>query len=80
MANDLHRPKVTIIPDSFEPINSYISEQTDGLIRNIFGGDIDEISNLTLASMANAVYLEGKCLGNLIQEKQKKAYCMHEVQ
>lgn len=55
-ARDVHGAKVAPLPDTFAPIDAYITAKTDGMIKNILEGPID---SLTRAILVNAVYFKG---------------------
>lgn len=56
VVRDVHDSEVAPIPDTFDPIDAYISEKTNGMIKDTLQGPIDD---LTRAILINAVYFKG---------------------
>lgn len=56
IAQDVHNSEVSPLPDTFDPIDAYISTKTNGMIKNILEGPID---GLTRAILINAIYFKG---------------------
>lgn len=52
----LHSATASILPATYDPIDAYISKETDGLISKMLEGDIDP---LTVAILVNAVHFKG---------------------
>jgi len=55
-AQYVHGAKVSPLPDTFDPIDAYITAKTDGMIKNMLEGPIDPS---TRAVLVNAVYFKG---------------------
>merc|ERR1712113_82170 len=53
---DVHDSEVSTLPETLDPINAYISEKTNGIIKDMLEGPID---GLTRAILINAVYFKG---------------------
>ena len=44
------------IPTTFDPINKFVEQKTNGMIKDLFEGDVDP---LIVAILVNAVYFKG---------------------
>ena len=53
----IHDAKVDVLPTTFDPINEFVEEKTQGKITDLLQGDIDP---LTVAVLVNAVYFKGR--------------------
>lgn len=56
VAQHVHGAKVSPLPETFAPIDAYITAKTNGMIENMLEGPIDP---LTKAVLINAVYFKG---------------------
>jgi len=56
MARDVHRAKASSLPETFDPINQFVYDQTNGMIEKMLEGEPDP---LTVAILINAVYFKG---------------------
>jgi len=56
IAQDVHDAKVSPLPDTFAPIDAFVTAKTNGMIKNMLEGPINP---LTEAVLINAVYFKG---------------------
>ncbi len=63
---EVHDSKVDTLPKSFDLINEFVSQKTNGMIDNLLQGDIDP---LTVAVLINAVYFKGEYYKSVIGTK-----------
>lgn len=54
---NIHGAVADTLPNSFDPINEFVSQKTNGMIENLLQGNIDP---LTVAILVNAVYFKGR--------------------
>lgn len=53
---NVHKGKASLLPHTYDPINAFISDKTDGMINNMLEGEMD--AN-TVSILINAVYFKG---------------------
>jgi serpin B len=54
---NIHDAMVDKIPTTFDPINKFVEQKTNGMIKDLFEGDVDP---LIVAILVNAVYFKGE--------------------
>jgi len=68
-AQNVHDARVSTLPDVFDPINEYITAETNGMIKDMLEGPIDP---LTRAVLVNAVYFKGAWMTKFELDKTKE--------
>jgi len=55
-AKDMHGAEVSPLPNTYDPINAYITAKTDGMVKNMLENPVDPLMR---AVLVNAVYFKG---------------------
>jgi len=69
IAQDVHDAKVSPLPDTFAPIDAFITAKTNSMIKNMLEGPIDP---LTKAVLVNAIYFKGAWKTKFDPDKSEK--------